>query len=331
MDILNLATPLRVYWDITYACNLNCIHCYSLPPVKEYQELSHEEALALIEDMSRCGVFFVNIAGGEPLLRPDFLELLRAATGHGMRTSFATNGYFVDTKLVRQLKPLNLDHVLVSLDGANAETHNYIRQKSGSFEKAIDAVRLLKSADITTFVCMTLTRPAVHEVVDYFDLARELGVDKVGIFHFINLGRGAMHAQELRLDSLEYAKLINDLERRPFEWKRSISLFTHDFSIAQAMNSGNPHDRNLSVTTRCQAAKSLCYIDPVGDVFSCLALRLRFGNVRESSLRSLWSSAARRENRLTVENKLISTNSCAAIAYAPVALNPAQCDRREAT
>ncbi len=330
MDILNLATPLRVYWDITYACNFKCIHCYSLPPIEPIHELSHEEALALIEDMSGCGVFFLNIAGGEPLLRPDFLELLRAATSHGMRTSFATNGYFVDTELVRQLKPLNLDHVLVSLDGATSDTHNYIRQKTDSFEKAINAVRLLKGADITTFVCMTLTRPAAHEVVDYINLAQELGVDKVGIFHFINMGRGATHAEELMLNNVEYARLINDVERRPIEWKRGISLFTHDFSLAQAMNSENPHDHNLSTTTRCQAAKTLCYIDPVGDVFSCLALRLRFGNVRESSIRSLWSSAARRENRLMVESKLVSTNSCAAIAYSPAPLHPTEFDRQEA-
>ena len=87
-----LAAPICLTWELTYACNLACVHCLSSSGRRDPRELSTAECKAVIDELERMQVFYVNIGGGEPTVRPDFWELVDYATAHHVGVKFSTNG-----------------------------------------------------------------------------------------------------------------------------------------------------------------------------------------------------------------------------------------------
>ena len=89
---LGLDAPICLTWELTYACNLSCVHCLSSSGRRDPRELSTDECKAVIDTLERMQVFYVNIGGGEPTVRPDFWELVDYATAHHVGVKFSTNG-----------------------------------------------------------------------------------------------------------------------------------------------------------------------------------------------------------------------------------------------
>src|SRR5436190_23901588 len=87
-----LAAPICLTWELTYACNLACVHCLSSSGRRDPRELSAAECRAVIDQLARMQVFYVNIGGGEPTVRPDFMAILDYAGGHGGGVKFSTTG-----------------------------------------------------------------------------------------------------------------------------------------------------------------------------------------------------------------------------------------------
>ena len=98
-----LTSPICLTWELTYACNLSCVHCLSSSGRRDPDELSTDEAKAVIDELQRMQVFYVNIGGGEPTVRPDFWELLDYAIGHDVGVKFSTNGIKLDRTRAAQL------------------------------------------------------------------------------------------------------------------------------------------------------------------------------------------------------------------------------------
>ena len=96
-----LNSPICLTWELTYACNLACVHCLSSSGRRDPRELTTAEAKAVIDELQRMQVFYVNIGGGEPTVRPDFWELLDYAIGHQVGVKFSTNGIKLDTEAGR--------------------------------------------------------------------------------------------------------------------------------------------------------------------------------------------------------------------------------------
>jgi MoaA/NifB/PqqE/SkfB family radical SAM enzyme len=127
---------LKIEWEITYACNLRCRHCYNASGQSQTNELSTREALQLINEIAEMRVFEVGISGGEPLLRSDLFELLTALKTRRIRTYLCTNGTLINDDITQQILESKVSHVMVSLDGASSKTHDSIRGR-GSYSKAI--------------------------------------------------------------------------------------------------------------------------------------------------------------------------------------------------
>ena len=106
-----------VVWNVTRACNLKCIHCYAHAVEKSHErELTTEQGKALLDDLASFGVPVVLFSGGEPLVRPDLLTLIRYAVGKGMRAVISTNGTLITKEKAEELKDIGLSYVGVSLD-----------------------------------------------------------------------------------------------------------------------------------------------------------------------------------------------------------------------
>ncbi len=96
-----LDAPICLTWELTYACNLQCIHCLSSSGRRDPRELTTTEAEAVIDELQRMQVFYINIGGGEPTIRSDFWHLVDYATDHGVGVKFSTNGSRIDASVSR--------------------------------------------------------------------------------------------------------------------------------------------------------------------------------------------------------------------------------------
>ena len=142
---LGLAAPICLTWELTYACNLACVHCLSSSGRRDPRELTTAECQEVIDTLERMQVFYVNIGGGEPTVRPDFWELVDYATEHHVGVKFSTNGVKITPEIARRLAGSDYIDVQVSLDGATAEVNDAVRG-AGSFETATRAMRNLAAA-----------------------------------------------------------------------------------------------------------------------------------------------------------------------------------------
>src|SRR6201997_1166318 len=98
-----LDAPICLTWEITYGCNLACIHCLSSSGRRDPRELSSPEARAVIDELHDLQVFYVNIGGGEPTIRPDFYDLVDYSVAQGVGVKFSTNGTTMTPERARQL------------------------------------------------------------------------------------------------------------------------------------------------------------------------------------------------------------------------------------
>src|SRR5689334_13359700 len=134
-----LAAPICLTWELTYACNLSCVHCLSSSGRRDPRELTTAQCQAVIDELQRMQVFYVNIGGGEPTVRPDFWALLDYATAHGVGVKFSTNGVRITPVIARRLAGRDYVDVQISLDGATPEVNDAVRGR-GSHAVALRAM-----------------------------------------------------------------------------------------------------------------------------------------------------------------------------------------------
>ena len=132
-----LDAPICLTWELTYACNLACVHCLSSSGRRDPRELTTSECRALIDELQRLQVFYVNIGGGEPTVRSDFWELVDYATDHQVGVKFSTNGSRITSDVAERLAAGDYVDVQVSIDGAETAQVNDAIRGEGSYATAL--------------------------------------------------------------------------------------------------------------------------------------------------------------------------------------------------
>jgi Fe-coproporphyrin III synthase len=197
-----------VVWNITAACNLKCVHCYSDSTVaRNPRELSTGEAKAVLDDLAAFKVPVVLFSGGEPLMRADLFELLEYAGGKGLRTVISTNGTLLDAAAARRLKELNLSYAGISLDGIGAVNDSF-RGVSGAFERTVSGIEAAQAAGLRTGLRLTLTRRNVADLQAIFEFISSHSIERACFYHLVPSGRGA----DLSADRLTHAQTREALD-----------------------------------------------------------------------------------------------------------------------
>jgi len=144
-----MSTPRFADLEITHRCNARCQYCYFYGNEGVlYQDLPTQRWLDFFAELGRARVMYVTLAGGEPLLREDFWELVEGLVRNRMRFELLTNGWPVTAEVARRLRASGRCYsVEVSLDGSTAQVHESLRAP-GSFAPALEAIRLLHSAGL---------------------------------------------------------------------------------------------------------------------------------------------------------------------------------------
>jgi 12,18-didecarboxysiroheme deacetylase len=185
-----------VVWNCTKRCNLRCVHCYSHSTGEAGKdELTTDEGKELLEDLARFGTPVILFSGGEPLRRPDLFELIRHATGLGLRAVISTNGTLITEEVAESLREFNLSYVGVSLDGMR-ETHDRFRRVEGAFDRAIRGIRNCKKAGLKVGVRFTINRRNASDIPDIFQLVRDEDIPRICFYHLVYAGRGTTLMEE---------------------------------------------------------------------------------------------------------------------------------------
>jgi len=271
-----LDAPICLTWELTYACNLACVHCLSSSGKRDPRELSTEQCKAIIDELERMQVFYVNIGGGEPTVRPDFWELVDYATEHHVGVKFSTNGVRITAEVAERLAASDYVDVQISLDGATAAVNDAVRGV-GSFDMAIRALENLAAAGFTDAkISVVVTRHNVGQLDDFKALADRYGAT-LRITRLRPSGRGADVWDELHPTAAQQVEL--------YDWlvAKGDRILTGD-SFFHLSGLGAPGA--LAGLNMCGAGRVVCLIDPIGDVYACpFAIHDRFlaGNILSDS------------------------------------------------
>jgi mycofactocin radical SAM maturase len=162
-----LDAPICLTWELTYACNLECVHCLSSSGQRDPRELTTTEAKAVLDELQALQVFYINIGGGEPMIRRDFFELLEYSIGLGIGVKFSTNGAFIDAAKAERLAAMDYLDIQISLDGTDALTNDAVRG-DGSYDTAIRAMEHLRDAGFGPFkISVVVTRHNVDQLDEF--------------------------------------------------------------------------------------------------------------------------------------------------------------------
>lgn len=179
-----------VIWNLTRTCNLRCRHCYTTSADVPFPgELSHAQAMAVLDDLHAFGIPALILSGGEPLSRFDFFDLATRARELGFRhLSLSTNG----TKLaenIDRIADLGFDYVGISLDGIGA-MNDWFRGMDGAFDATLAGVRACKARGVKVGLRFTITQDNAAMLPAMMDLCDAEGVDKFYLSHLVYAGRG---------------------------------------------------------------------------------------------------------------------------------------------
>jgi mycofactocin biosynthetic radical S-adenosylmethionine protein MftC len=267
-----LTSPICLTWELTYACNLSCVHCLSSSGRRDPRELTTAECRAVIDTLQRMQVFYVNIGGGEPTVRPDFWALLDYSTAHQVGVKFSTNGIKLDAPAARRLAASDYIDVQISLDGATADVNDAVRG-TGSYDTATRAMANLAAAGFRGFkVSVVITRHNVAQLDEFKKIADDHGA-QLRLTRLRPSGRGADVWPELHPTATQ--------QRELYDW-----LAAHDDQVltGDSFFHLSPYGKPLPGLNMCGAGRVVCLIDPVGDVYACpFAIHENFlaGNVRQ--------------------------------------------------
>ena len=267
--------------DVTYKCNLRCLHCFNSSGEHNfgYSELSDDEIFDVAKQLGKIEKLqSLCFCGGETLLRKNVL--LKAAEylkdKNNLNVNMVTNGILMTKEIAKDLKKAGFTYVQVSVDGARHESHDWLRNKNGAFNKAIDAIKYLVDADLKVGVACTPTKKNINEIHDVVELCSNLGVTMLRMQRVMNLGRASKNLNNMFLNYMEYRKIAKELlgstkkgGKLEVEW-------------------GDPLAHLISGRT---GSRKLDYlgINAYGYITGSPYLPIMFGNIRNGSLKQYFN------------------------------------------
>jgi radical SAM protein with 4Fe4S-binding SPASM domain len=294
--------PFMVSYSITQKCNLKCKHCYSESVEQAASdELSSEEAFRLIDDLSIWGIGLLIIDGGEPLCREDLLDAVKYASNKGIRTTIGSNGTLIDERIARKMKEVGVMAVAISVDGANAQTHDSFRGVAGAFDQTLKGVEACRNARLPFQFNTVISKETLPQLEDLLRMAVDCGADAAEFFDLVAAGRAK--------DECKEQVLSNDERRQAMEWLAQSQqdcpivirvpgcpmypLLLQERQIKPKRFAPEMLRRVPYYSRGCAAGMPMGYVmvQCNGEVNPCMLLQVNLGNIREQSIASIWENS----------------------------------------
>ncbi len=258
-----LDAPICLTWELTYACNLQCVHCLSSSGKRDPRELTTAEAKQVLDELRDLQVFYINIGGGEPMVRRDFFELLEYSISQGIGVKFSTNGAFIDFDKAQRLAAMDYLDIQISLDGTDAVTNDAVRGE-GSYDMARRAMDNLQAAGFGPFkISVVVTHHNVDQLDEFKALADSYGA-QLRVTRLRPSGRGADSWHDLHPTNAQQRQIYNWLLAHGGHDSERPVLTGDSFFHLNALG-----EEPLPGLNMCGAGRVVCLIDPIGDVYAC--------------------------------------------------------------
>jgi len=289
--------PLRlVAWETTRNCNLSCIHCRASATCGPYSgELDTQASFRLLEQIAEVAKPIVILTGGEPLLREDIFDIAKYGDGLGLKMVMAPNGTLLTADIARRLAESGIQRISISLDGANAESHDRFRGVQGAFEGALRGIAHAKSAGIQFQINTTVTKTNLEQIPLILKLAEQLGAVAHHIFLLVPTGRGK-YIVDQEINAREYEETLNwfydQRDKTQLQLKATCAPHYHRILRQRAKAEGQKvtfETHGLDAVTRgCLAGTGFCFISHRGVVQPCGFLDLKCGDVTKERFGDIW-------------------------------------------
>jgi radical SAM protein with 4Fe4S-binding SPASM domain len=228
-------SPLLVFYEVTQACDLVCTHCRACAqPSSHPEELSTEQSLRLIEQLAEFPTPpTLVLTGGDPLKRRDVYELIEHAAWFGLPVAITPSATpLVTAAAVKRLRQAGVSRLAISIDGADAATHDATRGVAGSFDRSLQILAEARAAGISTQVNTTLTPEVLPQIEPLADLLATQSIDMWSVFFLVPVGR-AVQARRLTAEECEAAfeQLWSQSKRQPYAIKTTEAPHYRRFTI----------------------------------------------------------------------------------------------------
>lgn len=304
-------SPLLVIWEVTQACDLACVHCRaSAMPSRHSDELSTSDGYSLLEQVKEFGEakgfgspLFV-FTGGDPLKRPDLYDLIRYSVQLGLRTNVTPSSTpLLTTEAIDCFQECGVARMAISVDGADAATHDAFRQVPGSFDRCMMALRHAQKIGLDTQFQTTVTRRNMHQLERIAELAGEVGSKMWSLFFLIVTGR-ALANDDLTAEQYEevFAKMYDISKRVPFDIKTTEAMHYRRYVIerqkqerrAAGMETPVENENAKRVAFRTAGVsdgRGFVFVSHRGEVFPSGFLSMSAGNIRKESLVNVYRNS----------------------------------------
>ena len=281
--------PLGVHVDVTYRCDLDCVHCYLTDRKRE--ELSLEEYETLFAELRELGTLFLLVSGGEIFHRKDGLKILQAARRARFEVRIITHGGHIDEELARELAAIQIRVVAMSIYSAEPEVHDAITKVRGSWQRTVDAARYLRDVGVPVMFKCVLMNGNEHVARAMKELASTVGAGIEFSFDIKGDNEGSDALMELNID-LDERIAVHDCVYPNLVDADALPMFSPDQHT-------------------CLAGNASCYVSPDGTVQPCLDWEETAGNIRDHSFGEIWrSSPVFRRARLIRRTSFSGCSDC---------------------
>lgn len=291
-----------VVWNLTRTCNLRCAHCYTASEAKKYpDELTTDQAKAVLDDLAAFGVPAVLFSGGEPLVRPDVLELADYARSLGLHVVLSTNGTLIDEPAARRLRELSFAYVGISLDSARPDVHDQFRGVRGAFQRTMTGFRNCVAVGQKVGLRLTLTRQTCHDLDAVFRFIEDNRINRACFYHLCPAGRGSELAALTSDESRRAVDTILDRTRRLNRDGRRTEILTVDnhcdgaYLYLRMREEGHPRAPQVlqmlhwNGGARYASGVGIANIDFLGNVHADqFSMHRTFGNVKRRRFSDIW-------------------------------------------
>ncbi len=313
--VINTAQyPYSVGIAITNKCNLHCIHCNMNSGQALNNELTKNECFKLIGELKENKVQKINFFGGEPLVRNDFFEIANYAYNLGIFVHVTTNALLVTDNIIKN-ELYKFEMVRVSLDGPTPETHEFIRNKKGTFEKTINNIKKMVDNGVDVGVVTCISHKNIKYLKEMVQLLTELKIKRWFIPLLSTAGRGSSLSSEVLLPH-EIKDLLIELEKLT---KKASFIINLDLPYTFLLK-----NKNNKIKSSCPAAITELTIFANGDVSPCCEIPVIGGNIRKNTIEDIWNNSdvfKNFRNKNLIKGKcskcpyLINCGGCRANAY----------------
>jgi AdoMet-dependent heme synthase len=290
--------PLVCHFDLTYQCNLNCIHCYVVR--EDRSELSASEIRRILDQLAKAGTLYLTFSGGEIFTREDFFQIAEYARKLHFALKLLTNGTLIDEQVVDRVTDLYPDLVSISIYSMTPEIHDGITLAPGSLARTIRAAEMLRGRKVKLEIGSILMSENIKDYSKVYDFAQSIGASFRGDPRVTPRNNGDPSPLRFQINEEDLFRVWTD------------PIFSQQpRNEMEEIHSNDEWDDIL-----CGAAHLLSYVSPYGDLYPCVQFPALCGNLRNDFFEKIWyHSPQMLAVRSTLPSQLPICSKCNLVEY----------------